>query len=202
MRALLVVTAVLAAIPAVADAQNATERRRDQAYENLRQLDQSQRIGEVERQVGNMEIRRQSEEALRALQPPRLRAEPAYVPPTIPVTVVPAPQEQRQRVEAVEQRLSNLEVRRQSDEALGALQTQIPRTRSVDAPYVVAGSSTATGVPALQPRRAPDVSVLTPSAPDSSAKAIGPGSEDIIRDAEIAAANARLREIAMAQRGG
>lgn len=147
MRALLLATAALAAIPAVAGAQDATERRRAQAYENLRQLEQSQRIGEVERQLDNIEIRRQSEAALRALQPP-------------------------------------------------------PRNRTVDAPYVVAGSSAATGVPALQPRRAPDVSVLTPYAAASDSKATGPGAEDIVRDAEIAAANARLREIALAQRGG
>jgi hypothetical protein len=201
MRAVLVVTAALAAIPAIAGAQTVTEQRRLQAYENLRQLEQSQRIGAVERQLDNLEIRRQSDEALRALQTPRTRAEPVYIPPAIPVTATPAPQEQRQRIDAAEQRLTNLEVRRQSDEALQGLQTP-RRARSTDAPYVVAGSSAATGVPALQPRRAPDVSVL---APYPAADAATPGAvatEDGLRDAELAAANARLREIAQAQRGG
>jgi hypothetical protein len=145
MRALLAVTAVLTAIPAVAGAQDATERRRQQAYENLRQMDQVQRVGEVERQLDNMEIRRQSAEALRALQPPA-------------------------------------------------------RNRSIDAPYVVGGSSAATGVPAL-PGRAPGASVLEPSVGVTTTASAG-STEDRLRDAEMAAANARLREIAQAQRGG
>jgi hypothetical protein len=145
MRALLLATAALAAIPAVAGAQDATERRRAQAYENLRQLEQSQRIGEVERQLDNIEIRRQSEAALRALQPP-------------------------------------------------------PRNRTVDAPYVVAGSSAATGVPALQPSRPPGEAVLEPYAGPTTTTGAATA-EDRLRDAELAATNARLREIAQAQRG-
>lgn len=70
MRAFLVVAAVLAAIPAVAGAQDATERRRQQAFDNLRQLEQNQRLGDVERQLSNMEIRQQSDATLRAIQAP------------------------------------------------------------------------------------------------------------------------------------
>lgn len=83
MRAIFFLAAIAAAVPAVAGAQDATERRRFQAYENLRQLEQNQRIGEVERQVSNMEIRRQSDDTLRALQnAPRVNT----------VTIAPPPQ--------------------------------------------------------------------------------------------------------------
>ena len=69
MRAIVVLAALIAAAPAVATAQDATERRLQRAAENQREMVQNQRIGEVERQVSNMEMRRQSEEVLRALQP-------------------------------------------------------------------------------------------------------------------------------------
>ena len=48
MRATLVLAALIVAAPAVGHAQDATEARRAQAYDNLRQLEQNQRIGEVE----------------------------------------------------------------------------------------------------------------------------------------------------------
>ena len=70
MRAILVLAALIAAAPAVAGAQDATERRRQQSLENLRQMEQNQRIGEVERQLSNIELRAQSESALRAIQAP------------------------------------------------------------------------------------------------------------------------------------
>lgn len=132
MRALIVLTALIVAAPAVVHAQDATERRRQQAYENLRQLEQTQRIGEVERQLTNMELRRQTEENLRQLQVPRSPSE---------------------------------------------------------APYTVPGSSAATGVSPIAPLVLP-------------AGALRPGvsAEDALRDLELAASNARLKEIAAAQR--
>ena len=140
MRVLLALTALIVAAPAVVHAQDAAERRREQAYENLRQLDQNQRIGEVERQITNMELRRQAEENLRQLQTPRT---------------------------------------------------------TTQAPYTVPGSSAATGVSPIRPLVLPGASVLEATAD------VRPGvsTEDNLRDLELAASNARLKEIAAAQRG-
>jgi hypothetical protein len=152
MRAILVLAALIVAVPAVAGAQDATERRRQQMDENFRQLEQNQRIGEVERQLSNMEIRRQSDEALRSLQQP-------------PVVTNDNPYE-------VERQLSNMEIRRQSDEALRSLQQ--PPVVTNDNPYTV-----------------PATAVLP-----------GPVSaDDVARDSELAASNARLRALSKAQRG-
>ena len=190
MRAIIVLAAVIAAAPAFATAQDATERRLQRAADNLREMDQNQRIGEVERQVSNMEIRRQSEEVLRALQP-QSRTTPTVRSPediardaelaaanarlrdlarTQAVQVRdPASQAvQNQRIDQIEMRLSNIEIRRQRDEALRALQPQAPAVVDV----------------------AP---VIAPPPADAAA-------ESAARDAELAASNARLRAIAQAQR--
>lgn len=118
MRATLILAALVIAVPALASAQTPADRRREQMDQNFRQLDQNQRIGEVERQLANMQIREQSDSALRALQ--------------TPVTV------------------------------------------ANDNPYVVPATTVTSAVLS---------------------------SEDRARDAELAASNARLREISKAQRG-
>lgn len=191
MRAIVVLAALIAAAPAVATAQDATERRLQRAAENLREMEQNQRIGEVERQVSNMEIRRQSEEVLRALQPPSRTTPTVRSPEDIARDAAlvaanarlrdlartqrvevrdPASQAgQNQRIDQIEMRLSNIEIRRQRDEALRALQPPAQTVADVVAP-------------------------VAPSPPADAA------AESAARDAELAASNARLRAIAQAQR--
>ena len=220
MRATLVLAALIVAAPAVGHAQDATEARRAQAYDNLRQLEQNQRIGEVERQLSNMEARRQSEEALRALNASRPTT---YVVPALPPVVL-APQppqnnsraaelQQTQRIEEVERQVTNLELRRQSEANLRALQAPAV----APTPYVVPGSSAATGVSPIGPRRFPApaatevaaaAQATVPAATDetavlaATAEATDPtAAEGGLGDLELAASNARLREIAAAQRG-
>lgn len=182
MRTMLVVAALIVAAPAVANAQDAADRRREQAYDNLRQLEQTQRIGEVERQLSNMEIRRQSDQAISALKSP-----------TTATYNNPRPQEyetlrelrRTEPVAEIERQLANIELRRQSDEAINALKSPAAAPVATENPYPLAP------VAAPVVRAPAPAAQAAPAAPDSNARA---------RDAELAASNARLREIAQAQR--
>lgn len=89
MRAILILTTLLAAAPLVAQAQDATERRREQAYDNLRSLEQTQRLNEVDRQISNIELRQRSEQAMRVLSS-QTNTRVATPLPTAPPTVLTA----------------------------------------------------------------------------------------------------------------